>query len=38
MANEFRTLDSHSAEYFGETRDFLVEPRFPRADGRDDIV
>src|SRR5438094_8829184 len=21
MANEFRTLDSHSAEYFGDTRD-----------------
>lgn len=22
MANEFRTLDSHSAEYFGDTRDY----------------
>jgi hypothetical protein len=22
MANEFRTLNSHSAEYFGDTRDY----------------
>src|SRR5215510_6888703 len=22
MANEFRALDSHSAEYFGDTRDY----------------
>ena len=25
MANEFRTLDFHSAEYFGDTRNYRVE-------------
>jgi SAM-dependent methyltransferase len=28
MANEFRTLDSHSAEYFGDTRDYWWNPDF----------
>jgi SAM-dependent methyltransferase len=28
MANEFRTLDSHSAEYFGDTRDHWWNPDF----------
>ena len=33
MANEFRTLDSHSAEYFGDTRCTApaLHPRRPRA-------
>ena len=28
MANEFRTLPSHSAEYFGDTRDYWWNPDF----------
>ena len=28
MANEFRTLNSHSAEYFGDTRDYWWNPDF----------
>jgi hypothetical protein len=28
MANEFRTLASHSAEYFGDTRDYWWNPDF----------
>src|ERR1700674_2183681 len=28
MASEFRTLDSHSAEYFGDTRDHWWNPDF----------
>ena len=28
MANEFRTLESHSAEYFGDTRDYWWNPDF----------
>ena len=34
MANEFRTLDSHSAEYFGETRDYWWNPDFLELMGR----
>src|SRR5262249_74810 len=34
MANEFRTLDSHSAEYFGETRDFWWNLDFLELMGR----
>ena len=43
MANEFRTLDAHSAEYFGDTRDYwwnqdfieLIGRRFAFEDVRD---
>ena len=34
MANEFRTLDSHSAEYFGETRDYWWNLDFLELMGR----
>jgi hypothetical protein len=34
MANEFRTLDSHSAEYFGETRDYWWNSDFLELMGR----
>src|SRR5262249_28625283 len=34
MANEFRTLESHSAEYFGETRDYWWNPDFLALMGR----
>jgi trans-aconitate methyltransferase len=34
MANEFRTLDSHSAEYFGDTRDHWWNPDFLELIGR----
>lgn len=34
MANEFRTLDSHSAEYFGDTRDYWWNPDFLELMGR----
>jgi SAM-dependent methyltransferase len=34
MANEFRTLESHSAEYFGETRDYWWNPDFLELMGR----
>lgn len=34
MANEFRTLDSHSAEYFGDTRDYWWNPDFLALMGR----
>jgi SAM-dependent methyltransferase len=33
MANEFRTLESHSAEYFGETRDYWWNLDFLRLMG-----
>jgi ubiquinone/menaquinone biosynthesis C-methylase UbiE len=34
MANEFRTLESHSAEYFGDTRDHWWNPDFLELIGR----
>jgi SAM-dependent methyltransferase len=34
MANEFRTLDSHSAEYFGDTRDYWWNPDFLELMGK----
>jgi SAM-dependent methyltransferase len=34
MANEFRTLESHSAEYFGETRDYWWNLDFLELMGR----
>lgn len=34
MANEFRTLDSHSAEYFGDTRDYWWNPDFLELTGK----
>jgi SAM-dependent methyltransferase len=34
MANEFRTLDSHSAEYFGDTRDFWWNSDFLELIGK----
>src|SRR5260370_2946703 len=34
MANEFRTLDSHSAEYFGDTRDYWWNPDFLKLIGK----
>lgn len=34
MANEFRTLDSHSAEYFGDTRDYWWNPDFLELIGK----
>src|SRR5262249_7432347 len=34
MTNEFRTLDSHSAEYFGETRDYWWNLDFLELMGR----
>jgi SAM-dependent methyltransferase len=34
VANEFRTFDSHSAEYFGETRDYWWNPDFLELMGR----
>lgn len=34
MANEFRTLESHSAEYFGDTRDHWWNPDFLELMGR----
>jgi SAM-dependent methyltransferase len=34
MANEFRTLDSHSAEYFGDTRDYWWNADFLELMGR----
>jgi SAM-dependent methyltransferase len=34
VANEFRTLDSHSAEYFGETRDYWWNLDFLELMGR----
>ena len=34
MANEFRTEDSHSAEYFGDTRDFWWNADFLRLMAR----
>jgi SAM-dependent methyltransferase len=34
MANEFRTLESHSAEYFGETRDYWWNRDFLELIGR----
>ncbi len=34
MANEFRGLDSHSAEYFGDTRDYWWNPDFLELMGK----
>src|ERR1700680_2106953 len=34
MANEFRTLDSHSAEYFGDTRDHWWNADFLQLMGK----
>src|SRR5215475_5753342 len=34
MANEFRTLDSHSAEHFGDTRDYWWNLDFLELMGR----
>src|ERR1700674_3817231 len=34
MASEFRTLDSHSAEYFGDTRDYWWNPDFLELIGK----
>jgi SAM-dependent methyltransferase len=34
MANEFRTLDFHSAEYFGDTRDYWWNPDFLELMGK----
>lgn len=34
MANEFRTLDSHSAEYFGDTRNFWWNSDFLELIGK----
>jgi SAM-dependent methyltransferase len=34
MANEFRALDSHSAEYFGDTRDYWWNPDFLELMGK----
>jgi len=34
MANEFRTLDAHSAEYFGDTRDYWWNADFLALMGR----
>lgn len=34
MANEFRTLDQHSAEYFGDTRDYWWNADFLELMGR----
>lgn len=34
LANEFRTLESHSAEYFGDTRDYWWNPDYIALIGR----
>lgn len=34
MANEFRTLEQHSAEYFGDTRDYWWNPDYIALIGR----
>ena len=34
MANEFRTLESHSAEYFGDTRDYWWNADFLELIGK----
>ncbi len=34
MANEFRELDAHSAEYFGDTRDYWWNPDYIELTGR----
>jgi SAM-dependent methyltransferase len=34
MANEFRALDAHSAEYFGDTRDYWWNPDYIKLTGR----
>jgi trans-aconitate methyltransferase len=34
MTNEFRTLESHSAEYFGDTRDHWWNPDFLELIGK----
>jgi SAM-dependent methyltransferase len=34
MANEFRTIESHSAEYFGDTRDYWWNPDYIELVGR----
>ena len=34
MTNEFRTLDAHSAEYFGDTRDYWWNPDYIELTGR----
>jgi hypothetical protein len=34
MANEFRTLNAHSAEYFGDTRDYWWNPDFLELIGK----
>ena len=34
MTNEFRTLESHSAEYFGDTRDYWWNPDYIELVGR----
>src|ERR1700760_3164010 len=34
MANEFREIESHSAEYFGDTRDYWWNPDYIKLIGR----
>jgi SAM-dependent methyltransferase len=34
MANEFRAVDAHSAEYFGDTRDYWWNPDYIKLTGR----
>ena len=34
MTNEFRALDAHSAEYFGDTRDYWWNPDYIKLTGR----
>ena len=34
MSNEFREVDAHSAEYFGDTRDFWWNPDYIQLTGR----
>ena len=34
LTNEFRTLESHSAEYFGDTRDYWWNPDYIELIGR----
>src|SRR5436305_9230370 len=34
LTNEFRTLESHSAEYFGDTRDYWWHPDYIELIGR----
>ena len=34
MTNDFRTLEAHSAEYFGDTRDYWWNPDYIELTGR----